>query len=72
MSTRWVAPDDSPVYSVAQVAALLGTTRQTVYAMMRDGLPSVEIGKKRLIRRKALEGYLAAKESRLAKKVAGR
>lgn len=65
--TRWEPPDDSPVYTVAQVAALLGTTDKTVYRMMRDGLPSLEVGRKRLIRRKALEGYLAGKERRLPK-----
>ena len=51
-------------YSPAEAAALLGIARQTLYARMADGtVPSLILGRRRLIRAAALERLLAELEA---------
>lgn len=50
--------------TIAEAAKMLGIGRTTLYALIAGGeLPSVSIGRKRLIRREALERFLAQRES---------
>ena len=46
-------------YSPSEAAAALGVSRATVYKLLEDGtIPSCSIGRRRLIRREALEQFL--------------
>ncbi len=60
-SGRFTDWSDVPlVLSVTQAAELLGVTRPTIYAMVRDGkLPSRRFRARRLITKQALQDFLA-------------
>lgn len=50
--------------SVGDAAAMAGVGRTTLYAALTEGsLPSLKIGKRRLIRTEALKGWIAAHEA---------
>jgi excisionase family DNA binding protein len=56
-------PVDRLAYSPAEVAAALGCTRQHVTNLIAAGVvPSLKLGRRRLIRRDALEAVLAELE----------
>lgn len=54
--TEHQAPE--PLLTAEQVADYLGVTRQTVYNLMKKGLPSIKVGSARRFRRPAVDGYL--------------
>lgn len=54
-------------YSPGEAAAQIGISRAKLYQLLSDGsLPSLRIGRRRLIRRQALEDYLDALEREAA------
>jgi excisionase family DNA binding protein len=51
-------------FGVQEVADALGVSRELVKHMIRTGqLPSVKLGRRRLISRKALERFLAGRDA---------
>lgn len=51
-------------YSMAESAELLGVTRQHLHSLIRTGvIPSLKLGRRRLIRRDALNAVLADLET---------
>ena len=51
-------------YTVPDVIAALGLSRPTVYNLINSGeLPSLKVGKRRLIRAEALDRFLADREA---------
>lgn len=54
-------------FSPAEAAAVLGCSRAGIYNHIKDGtLPSVKLGRRRLIRREALVGLLDSLEAESA------
>jgi len=58
-------PDTAPVeplaYSIRQCAAAIGVSERQIYVLAaRDGLPTVKIGGRRLVRVDDLKKWLAA------------
>jgi len=53
-------PEDSPLaYGIPEAAAVIGIGRTTLYAEIGAGrLPTITIGRRRLVTRDALEDYL--------------
>lgn len=63
------APEPSRVdrltYSPAEAAAVIGISRARMYQLMDDGtIPSLKLGRRRLIRREALADLLRSLETR--------
>jgi excisionase family DNA binding protein len=57
------AAADRLAYSPAEAAALIGISRARLYQLLDDGtLPSVKLGRRRLIRHQALDDLLARLE----------
>ena len=57
---------ETAVYTVAEVARLLGLSRSNTYARTRDGsIPSVRIGSRILVPKKALERLLEGANGQL-------
>jgi excisionase family DNA binding protein len=58
---------DSAVHSLQEVAEKLGVSPRTLARLIASGeLPSLTIGRRRLIRSAALEAWLEAREMRAA------
>ena len=58
------ASEQPIAYSVGEVARLVGVSRSKIYELLRAGrLPSLRIGDRRLVRRSAIEAFLASLES---------
>ena len=52
-------PVERLAYSPAEAAEVLGISRARLYLLLEDGtIPSVKLGRRRLIRREALVGLL--------------
>jgi excisionase family DNA binding protein len=59
-----VSQGEQVLLSVEDVAVLLGVCRQTVYNYIyREGLPSIQVGGIRRIRREALDEWLKERET---------
>lgn len=59
-SRRAPAAPGAAMYSVDEVARLLGVARRTVYDAARRGeIPSVVVGSRRLFPRRAIDAWLA-------------
>lgn len=52
-------PPERLAYSPAEAAACIGVSRARLYQLIDDGtIPSIKLGRRRLIRRQALEQLL--------------
>jgi excisionase family DNA binding protein len=46
-----------------EAARRAGLSRTSIYQALADGLPSVKVGRRRLVRLQALKDWLAAREA---------
>lgn len=53
------ATEDRLAYSIVEAAGVIGVGRTTMYALIDAGsIPTVTVGRRRLVTRRALEDYL--------------
>jgi len=56
-----LSPVEPLAYSIRQCAAAIGVSERQIYVLAaRDGLPTVKIGGRRLVRRADLERWISA------------
>ena len=55
--------DDITLLSMKQVMNILGISQWVYYELIRAGLPTVMLGKRRMVRLKTLKAYLESTET---------
>lgn len=64
-------PNDRITYGITDAHQQLGITRSALYLLISNGeIPSIKVGKRRLITRRALEQFVARKEREQGSKAA--
>jgi excisionase family DNA binding protein len=55
----------SSVMNIQQVAVFLGVSRQHVYKLIHQGLPTIHLGRRLVVLRPSLEQWLKSQETTL-------